>query len=188
MAVRVSLASPSAVLLKTGMSSWSKRLGSKQRRWLRSSAAWNKSVCSTAGSATLDLSVDTTCVAPCRWIAPFVLLCLYVLFNLLNVCALTFLPPPPQPPPAPPIQEKDYHLSRECGTSNHSLAGSSWRKLPGASLNGSLRGASFEGTCDAANEATSTSASADEIALPMPPSDDCVEVAACQARTVACDC
>ena len=38
------------------------------------------------------------------------LLGFYVLFNLINIVALTFLPPPPLPPPAPPVQEEDYEL------------------------------------------------------------------------------
>lgn len=47
----------------------------------------------------------------CRWIAPLVLLGYYVLLNLLNMAALTYLPPPPMPPPAPPPEEEEYILS-----------------------------------------------------------------------------
>lgn len=35
----------------------------------------------------------------------------YVLLNLLNMAALTYLPPPPMPPPAPPPEEEEYILS-----------------------------------------------------------------------------
>lgn len=39
------------------------------------------------------------------------LLAYYVLLNLLNMAALTYLPPPPMPPPAPPPEEEEYILS-----------------------------------------------------------------------------
>ena len=46
-----------------------------------------------------------------RWITPLVLLGYYVLLNLLNMLALTYLPPPPMPPPPPPPEEEEYILS-----------------------------------------------------------------------------
>ena len=67
----------------------------------------------------------------CRWLAVLVLLSWYVVLNLLNMAALTFLPPPPMPPPAPPIQEEDYHLSRGPNASSRRSLPSARGSLPG---------------------------------------------------------
>lgn len=40
--------------------------------------------------------------------APLILLAWGVVFNLLSMVCLTFLPPPAGPPPPPPPQEEEY--------------------------------------------------------------------------------
>lgn len=44
-----------------------------------------------------------------------VLLAYFVVLNLINMAALTFLPPPPMPPPPPAPQEDEYALGGEQG-------------------------------------------------------------------------
>jgi hypothetical protein len=66
---------------------------------------------SACKSGSRGMITQSFCTCECRWIAPVMLLAWFFGLNLLNMAALTFLPPPGAPPPAPPPEEDEYHLN-----------------------------------------------------------------------------
>ena len=136
----------------------------------RSRCAQRCTVLHTTANHSQNLEPQLTC----SWIAPLVLIGWYVLLNVINIAALTILPPPPAPPPAPPIQEEDYILK-------HAPRGSSRRSLPGLTPRGAggrtpresslRRSISNSGAARDADESGghAASESTDEVRLEMPP-------------------